>query len=297
VKLVLLGERGPQVSRVGLGCNNFGRRIAFERTRQVVDAAIETGVTFFDTADVYGDGDSERFLGELLRGRRDRVVLATKFGHGDPRGGSRAHVLEAIDASLERLRTDHVDLCYYHRPDGVTPLAETLGAMYELVDAGKARYLGVSNFSAEQLREADALARTEGSPLVALQNEYNLLRRDAERDTLPVCRELGIGFVPYFPLASGVLSGKYRRGEPDPPGSRLEGRVAHDVFDRIAPLEELARTRGRTLLELAIAVLASQPGVASVIAGATSAEQVRANAAAGEWELSKDDLAELATLG
>jgi aryl-alcohol dehydrogenase-like predicted oxidoreductase len=297
VKLVLLGERGPQVSRVGLGCNNFGRRIAFERTRQVVDAAIETGVTFFDTADVYGDGDSERFLGELLRGRRDRVVLATKFGHGDPRGGSRAHVLEAIDASLERLRTDHVDLCYYHRPDGVTPLAETLGAMHELVDAGKARYLGVSNFSAEQLREADALARTEGSPLVALQNEYNLLRRDAERDTLPVCRELGIGFVPYFPLASGVLSGKYRRGEPDPPGSRLEGRVAHDVFDRIAPLEELARTRGRTLLELAIAVLASQPGVASVIAGATSAEQVRANAAAGEWELSKDDLAELATLG
>jgi aryl-alcohol dehydrogenase-like predicted oxidoreductase len=223
-------------------------------------------------------------------------VLATKFGHGDLRGGSRAHVLEAIDASLERLRTDHVDLYYYHRPDGVTPLAETLGAMDELVDAGKVRYLGVSNFSAEQLREADAVAGTKGSPLVALQNEYNLLRRDAERDTLPVCRELGIGFVPYFPLASGVLSGKYRRGEPDPPGSRLEGRVAHNVFDRIAPLEELARSRGRTLLELAIAALASQPGVASVIAGATSAEQVRANAAAGDWELSEDDLAELASL-
>jgi aryl-alcohol dehydrogenase-like predicted oxidoreductase len=296
VKLVPLGERGPQVSRVGLGCNNFGRRIDFERTREVVDAAIDVGVTFFDTADAYGDGDSERFLGELLQGRRERVVLATKFGGGIPRGGSRAHVLEAIDASLERLRTDHVDLYYYHRPDGVTPLAETLGAMHELVDTGKVRYLGVSNFSAEQLREADAVARTKGSPLVALQNEYNLLRRDAERDTLPVCRELGIGFVPYFPLASGVLSGKYRRGEPDPPGSRLEGRVVHDVFDRIAPLEELARSRGRTLLELAIAALASSPGVASVIAGATSAEQVRANAAAGDWELSEDDLAELASL-
>jgi aryl-alcohol dehydrogenase-like predicted oxidoreductase len=296
MRLVPLGARGPQVSRVGLGCNNFGRRIDFERTRKVVDAAIDAGVTFFDTANVYGDGDSERFLGELLQGRRDRVVLATKFGHGDPRGGSRSRVLEAIDASLERLRTDHVDLYYYHRPDGVTPLADTLGAMHELVTAGKVRYLGVSNFSAEQLREADVAARTNGSPLVALQNEYNVLRRDAERDTLPLCRELGIGFVPYFPLASGVLSGKYRRGEPDPPGSRLEGRVPRNVFDRIAPLEELARRHGRSLLELAIAALASQRGVASVIAGATSAGQVRANAAAGDWELSEDDLAELASI-
>jgi aryl-alcohol dehydrogenase-like predicted oxidoreductase len=297
VRLVPLGERGPQVSRVGLGCNNFGRRIDFERTREVVDAAIDAGVTFLDTADVYGDGDSERFLGELLQGRRDRVVLATKFGHGVPHGGRRAHVLEAIDASLDRLRTGHVDLYYYHRPDGETPLAETLGAMHELVTAGKVRYLGVSNFSAEQLREAETIARGNDSTLVALQNEYNLLRRGAEEETLPVCRELGIGFVPYFPLASGLLTGKYRRGEPDPLGSRLEGRVARDAFDRIAPLEEFARSRGRTLLELAIAALASQPGVASVIAGATSAEQVRANAAAGDWELSADDLDELAGLG
>jgi aryl-alcohol dehydrogenase-like predicted oxidoreductase len=294
MKLVPLGSRGPLVSRVGLGCNNFGRRIELARTREVVDAAIDAGVTFFDTANVYGDGDSERFLGELLRARRDRVVLATKFGHRVPRGGSRTHVLEAIDASLDRLRTDRVDLYYYHRPDGVTPLAETVGAMHELVTAGKVRFLGVSNFSVEQLREADAVARTNGSPLVALQNEYNLLRREAEGDTLPLCRELGIGFVPYFPLASGVLSGKYRRGEPDPAGSRLEGRVPDDVFDRIAPLEKVARSHGRTLLELAIAALASQPGVASVIAGATSAQQVRANAAAGDWELSVADLAELA---
>jgi aryl-alcohol dehydrogenase-like predicted oxidoreductase len=296
VRLVPLGERGPQVSRVGLGCNNFGRRIDFAHTREVVDAAIDAGVTFLDTADTYGDADSERFLGELLQGRRERVVLATKFGGGIPRGGSRGHVLAAIDASLDRLRADDVDLYYYHRPDGVTPLAETLGAMHELVTAGKVRYLGVSNFSAEQLREADALARSNGSPVVALQNEYNLLRREAEQDTLLVCRELGIGFVPYFPLASGLLSGKYRRGEPDPPGSRLEGRVADDAFDRIAPLEEFARSRDRTLLELAIAALASQPGVASVIAGATSAEQVRANAAAGDWRLSEDELVKLAAL-
>jgi aryl-alcohol dehydrogenase-like predicted oxidoreductase len=296
VRYAPLGEHGLEVSRVGLGCNNVGRRIDFARTREVVDAAIDAGVTFFDTADVYGDGNSERFLGELLQGRRDRVVLATKFGHGVARGGSRDHVLAAIDASLDRLRTDHVDVYYYHRPDGVTPLAETLGAMHELVEAGKVRSLGASNFSAEQLREAGAFARVNGSRVVALQNEYNLLRRQAEDETLPVCRELGVGFVPYFPLASGLLSGKYRRGEPDPPGSRLEGRVAGDVFDRIVPLEEFARSRGRTLLELAIAALASQPGVASVIAGATSAEQVRANAAAGDWQLSAEELHELAGL-
>jgi aryl-alcohol dehydrogenase-like predicted oxidoreductase len=296
VKLVPLGRSGLQVSRVGLGCNNFGGRIDFDRTREVVDAAIDAGVTFFDTADVYGGSDSERFLGRLLEGRRDRVVLATKFGHGAARGGSREHVHRAIDASLERLRTDHVDVWYYHRPDGVTPLAETIAAMQEVARSGKTRALGVSNFSADQLREAEELTADDGVPVVALQNEYNLLRRDAERDTLPLCRELDVGFVPYFPLASGLLTGKYRPGEPDPPGSRLEGRVADDVFDRIRPLEEFARGRGRTLLELAIAALASQPGVASVIAGATTADQVRANAAAGDWELTADELAELCLL-
>jgi aryl-alcohol dehydrogenase-like predicted oxidoreductase len=296
VKLVPLGRSGLQVSRVGLGCNNFGGRIDFDRTREVVDAAIDAGVTFFDTADVYGGSDSERFLGRLLEGRRDRVVLATKFGHGAARGGSHEHVHRAIDASLERLHTDHVDVWYYHRPDGVTALAETIAAMQEVARSGKTRALGVSNFSAEQLREAEELTADDGVPVVALQNEYNLLRRDAERDTLPLCRELEVGFVPYFPLASGLLTGKYRRGEPDPPGSRLEGRVADDVFERIRPLEEFARDRGRTLLELAIAALASQPGVASVIAGATRAEQVRANAAAGDWELTTDDLDELGLL-
>jgi aryl-alcohol dehydrogenase-like predicted oxidoreductase len=294
VRLVSLGRSGLEVSRVGLGCNNFGGRIDFERTREVVDAAIDAGVTFFDTADVYGGSDSERFLGRLLEGRRDRVVLATKFGHGAERGGSREHVHRAIDASLERLRTDHVDLWYYHRPDGVTPLAETIEAMQEVARSGKASWLGVSNFSAAQLREAEAVTDGTGVPIVALQNEYNLLRREAEGDTLPLCRELDVGFVPYFPLASGLLTGKYRRGVPDPPGSRLEGRVADDVFDRIRPLEEFARERGRTVLELAIAALASQPGVASVIAGATRGEQVRANAAAADWELSADDRAELA---
>ena len=296
MKLVQLGDSGPQASRVGLGCNNFAGRIDFARTREVVDAALEVGVNFFDTADVYGGSDSERFLGELLEGRRDRVVLATKFGHGVQRGGSREHVHDAIAASLERLRTDRVDLYYYHRPDGETPLTETLGAMHELVEDGKVRYLGCSNFSAAQLREAAAITRAHGAPVVALQNEYNLLRREAEQELLPLCRELGIGFVPYFPLASGLLTGKYRPGEPHPPGSRLEGRVADDVFDRIRPLEEFASARGRTLLELAIAALASQPGVASVIAGATTAEQLRANAAAGEWELTADDLAELGRL-
>jgi aryl-alcohol dehydrogenase-like predicted oxidoreductase len=296
VKPVSLGRSALQVSRVGLGCNNFGGRIDFERTREVVDAAIDAGVTFFDTADVYGGSDSERFLGRLLEGRRDRVVLATKFGHGAERGGSREHVHRAIDASLERLRTDHVDLWYYHRPDGITPLAETIEAMRDVARSGKARWLGVSNLSAVQLREAEAITDGTDVPVVALQNEYNLLRREAERDTLPLCRELDVGFVPYFPLASGLLTGKYRCGEPDPPGSRLEGRVADDVFDRIRPLEEFARERGRTLLELAIAALASQPGVASVIAGATRAEQVRANAVAGDWELTADDLAELARL-
>ena len=296
MKVSPLGRSELQVSRVGLGCNNFGGRIDFDRTREVVDAAIEAGVTFLDTADIYGGGDSERFIGRLIEGRRDKVVLATKFGHGVERGGSREHVHRAIDASLERLRTDRVDLWYYHRPDGVTPLRETLEAMQEVARSGKARALGVSNFSAEQLREAKEITGSAGIPVAALQNEYNLLRREAERDTLPLCRELDVGFVPYFPLASGLLTGKYRRGEPDPPGSRLAGRVADDVFDRIRPFEAFALERGRTLLELAIAALASQPGVASVIAGATTPDQVRANAAAGDWELTADELAQLARL-
>jgi aryl-alcohol dehydrogenase-like predicted oxidoreductase len=300
VELVQLGTSDLRVSRVGLGCNNFGGRLDLERTRAVVDAALADGVTFFDTADIYGNrGDSERFLGQLLDGRRDRVVLATKVGNdmgadgGLPRG-SRAYVLRAVDASLGRLRVDHVDLLYYHRPDGVTPLAETVGALQEVVDAGKARWLGCSNLSASQLDEAVAADRAGGSRLVALQNEYSLLERGAEHDVLPRCVELGIGFVPYFPLASGLLTGKYRRGEPAPPGSRLEHRVEStedEIWDRVEALERFAAARGLSLLELAIAALASRPGVASVIAGATRPEQVRQNAAAGDWRLGVDELA------
>jgi aryl-alcohol dehydrogenase-like predicted oxidoreductase len=284
------------VPRVGLGCNNFGGRIDFDATRAVVDAALELGATFLDTADVYGNrGGSERFLGEILEGRRDRVVLATKFGNdmGEGRTGSPDYVPRALDASLGRLRTDHVDVWYYHHPDGTTPVAETVAAMQEQVEAGKVRHLGVSNFSAEQLHEAVDVA-----PISVLQNEYSLLHREPEADVLPACRELDVGFVPYFPLASGLLTGKYRRGEPASEGTRLHGsdRVQSADWDRIEALERFAQERGHTLLELAIGALASTPGVVSVIAGATAPDQVRENAAAGGWQLSPAELDELRTL-
>jgi aryl-alcohol dehydrogenase-like predicted oxidoreductase len=286
-----LGRSGLRVSRVGLGGNNFGRRLNLEGTRAVVEAAFSEGIKFFDTADIYGGGDSERFLGEILELRRDDVVLATKFGMADDGSGNRDYVRRAIAGSLDRLRTDVVDLYYYHRPDGVTPVADTIDALVELVDEGTVRAIGVSNFSVEQLDEA-----AQAGPIAALQNRYNLLERGAEADVLPRCLELGVAFIPYFPLASGLLTGKYRRGEPAPPGSRLEGRraaLSDEAFDRIERLDEFARTRGRSLLELAIAGLASQPAVASVIAGATTPEQVRQNAAAAESELSEEELAEL----
>jgi aryl-alcohol dehydrogenase-like predicted oxidoreductase len=285
---------------VGLGCNNFGRRVDLDGTRAVVDAALEAGVTFFDTADIYGGrGGSERFLGEALRGRRDQVVLATKFGMdmGDTPGypdgprGSREYIRVAIEKSLERLQTDLIDLYQYHEPDGVTPLAETLGAMQELVDEGVVREIGVSNFSGAQLEEAATIARP-----VSVQNEYSLLDRGLEADVTPVCRRFGIGILPYFPLASGLLTGKYRRGEEAPAGTRLHGRgeVADDeTFDRLEALERYAQARDLSMLEVAIAGLAAQPMVASVIAGATKPEQVRANAAAARWKPTEQDLAKL----
>jgi aryl-alcohol dehydrogenase-like predicted oxidoreductase len=277
------------LSRVGLGTNNFGRRLDLAGARAVVDAAIDAGVTHIDTADIYGGGESERFLGEILAGRRDRVVLATKFGMGEGGDGSPAYVRQAIDASLAQLRTDHVDVIYYHRPDGVTPIAETVAAMHELVKAGKARQLGVSNVDGAQLREAAAAA-----PVSVVQNRYSLVERGAETELLPLCAELGVGFVPYFPLASGLLTGKYRRGEPAPAGSRLEGQPVEDErFDRIEALERFAAERGHTLLELAIGALASRPPVVSVITGAMTPEQVRVNAAAGDWRLTPEELAAL----
>ena len=300
MEFIELDGSGLRVSRVGLGCNNFGGRIDLDATRLVVDAALDAGVTFFDTAELYGiDNGSERFLGEILEKRRDRVVLATKFGWGSDRGdGSAECIRKAIDGSLERLRTDHVDLYYLHKPDPETPIAETLGVLDELVSSGKVRAIGCSNFSAEQLAEADRVARDQGTTrFTVLQNHYSLLERGDDEDVLPLCRELGIAYIPYFPLASGLLTGKYRRGEPAPEGTRLHGREIDDArLARVGALESFADERGHRLLDLAISALASTPGVGSVIAGATKPEQVRANAAAASWHLETDDLALLATL-
>ena len=296
-----LGRSGLEVSIVGLGCNNFGGRIDKERSREVVDAAFDAGITFFDTADIYGNrGGSETILGELLEGRRDGVVLATKFGHdmGDGPNGSAEYVHKAIRASLERLRTDRIDLYYYHRPDGQTPVAETLGAMQELVAEGLVRAIGCSNFDVALLTEAEELAGADGGPrFEAVQNEYSLLHREAEEDVLPLAGKLDVGFVPYFPLASGLLTGKYRRGEPRPTGTRLDGRDLDDAdLDRVEALASFAAARNVSLLDVAIGALAARPEIPSVIAGATSAEQVRANAAAAGWQPTTDDLAELAAL-
>jgi aryl-alcohol dehydrogenase-like predicted oxidoreductase len=296
-----LGDSGLQVSIVGLGCNNFGRRLGLDGTRAVVEAALEEGVTFFDTADIYGRGSSEELLGEVLEGRRDQVVLATKFGMdmGDGKGprGSREYIRQAIAGSLQRLRTDVIDVYWYHRPDGVTPIAETLETLDELVRNETVRAIGASNFSAEQIEEADAVARERGlAHFTAVQNEYSLLVRDAERDVLPTCERLGLGFVPYFPLASGLLTGKYRRSEPAPAGTRLAGRetiASDEQFDLIEALEQYAAARGLSLVQVAIGALLAREVVPSVIAGATKPEQVRANAAAAAWTPSADDLVEL----
>jgi aryl-alcohol dehydrogenase-like predicted oxidoreductase len=300
VEIVDLGESGLRVSRLGLGCNNFGGRIGADETRAVVEAALEAGVTFFDTAEVYGNGGgSERLLGELLEGRRDQVVIATKFAwEADVGLGSAENVRSSIAGSLERLRTDYVDLYYLHRPDSTTPLTETLGALDELVREGKVRAIGCSNFSAEQLGEADRVAREQGTArFTVIQNHYNLLRRDADADVLPLCRDLGVSFVPYFPLASGLLTGKYRRGEPAPEGTRLAGReIDQTQFDRIEALARFAEERGHTPGELAIAALASTPGIDTVISGATKPEQVHANAAAASWQLSSEELEAVAAV-
>jgi aryl-alcohol dehydrogenase-like predicted oxidoreductase len=299
-----LGDSGLDVSVVGLGCNNFGRRIDLEATRAVVDAALEQGVTFFDTANTYGRGQSEEFLGEVLEGRRDQVMLATKFGMdmGDGKGprGSRDYIMQAVEASLRRLRTDTIDVYWYHRPDGVTPIAETLEALDELVRRGSVRAIGASNFSAQQLEEADAVARERGlTRFTALQNEYSLLVRDAERDVLPACERLGIGFVPFFPLASGLLTGKYRRDEAGPSGARLSDReqiASDEQFDLLDALQSYAGARGVSLVDVAIGALIARPVISTVIAGATKPEQVRANAAAARWFPSDEDVAELEEL-
>jgi aryl-alcohol dehydrogenase-like predicted oxidoreductase len=283
-----------EVSAVGLGCNQLGRTVDEAGTRALVDAALESGVTLFDTADVYGGGgESERLLGLALRGRRERAVIATKFGMDMrsagglpdvPRGSAR-YVRAACEGSLRRLGSDWIDLYQYHEPDGVTPVAETLGALDELVRAGKVRAVGCSNFTAEGLRDGEAESQARATArFVSLQNRYSLLERGLEADVGPVCQELGVGILPYFPLARGLLTGKYRRGHPPPEGSRLAGQatVAEDeVFDRLDALERYAAERGVDMLTVAIGGLAAQPAVASVIAGARLPGQVAANAPPG----------------
>jgi len=301
-----LGVLGPEVSVIGLGCNNFGRRVDMAGTGAVVDAALEEGITFLDTADIYGSphGRSEEFLGEVLQGRRDQVVLATKFGMNmdDGRGprGSREYIVHAVEASLRRLRTDVIDYYWYPEPDGVTPIAETLETLDELVRAGTVRAIGASNFSAEQIEEADGLARDRGlTRFTAIQNQYSLLVRDPEPEVLPTCERLGLGFVPFFPLASGLLTGKYRRGEPAPAGTRLAERDragTDEQFDVVEALERYAGAREVPVIDVAIGALLARAPVTSVIAGATKPEQVRANAAAARWMPGDNDMAELEAL-
>jgi len=295
---------GPlEVSVVGLGCNNFGGRVDEEGTRAVVDAALEAGVTFFDTADSYGNrGGSETLLGKVLEGRRDQVVLATKFGslleHPDQRHGTREFVRAALDASLRRLRMDHVDLYQHHREDTETPLEETFAALKELVDEGKALAVGTSNYEPARLEHAAQIAAEIGLPYVSEQSEYSLLLRDAEAELLPTCRRLGLGFIPYFPLASGLLTGKVSRNSPPAEGSRLYGRdLDPGDLDRVERLRASAESHGASLLEVAIGGLLAVDPVVSVIAGATKPEQVRTNAAAGAWEPTQAELDELLTVG
>ncbi|MFI8277917.1 aldo/keto reductase [Streptomyces sp. NPDC085929] len=304
MRYIPLGSSGLQVSAVGLGCNNFGGRLDARATRAVVDAALDAGITLLDTADIYGG--SERHLGQAVKGRRDQVVLATKFGYAGmdmeygPAAGSRggrAYIRRAVEESLRRLDTDHIDLYQLHSPDPATPVAETLAALTELVTEGKIRYIGHSNFSGWQLAEAAHVARETGAaPFVSAQNEWSLLQRNAEAELVPAAVHYGLGVLPYFPLANGLLTGKIRRGAPVPAGSRLEGRDAYLTEERLDTVEALAAVadkHGRSVLELAIGWLCAQPGCASVIAGATTPEQVRANAAVADRPLEPELLADI----
>ncbi len=294
-----------EVSVVGLGCNNFGGRLDYDSTAAVVHSAIDAGITFFDTADIYGGTKSEEFLGRALGARRDEIVLATKFGmqvDAERKGAKPDYVPRALEDSLRRLQTDHIDLYQLHAPDPTTPIADTLGALDECVRAGKVREIGCSNFTVAQLQEAESAPPAGAAHFVSVQNQYSLLHRDVEGDVLPECERAGLSFLPYFPLASGVLTGKYRRGEAPPAGARLSGVKANEgplADDKLAVVERLtafAQSRGRTTVELAIAWIAAHGPVASVIAGATSPEQVGANVAAADWALGDDELAEIDAL-
>jgi aryl-alcohol dehydrogenase-like predicted oxidoreductase len=284
-----------EVSLAGLGCNNFGWRIDAHATAAVVNAAIESGIDFFDTADVYGAGQSEEYLGKALKGRRDQVIIATKFGMkmaDGKEGGKPEYIRQAAEDSLRRLGTDRIDLYQLHRADASTSVPETLGALNELVQAGKVREIGCSNFSAEQLREAAGVQCA--AHFVSVQNNYSLLHREPETEVLEECKRLGLAFLPYFPLANGLLTGKYRKGQPFPKASRAEDGIGPQVFteENLEVADQLrgfAESRGHTLLDLAMAWLASNSVIASVIAGAKTPEQVKANAAAVAWRLTEAD--------
>jgi aryl-alcohol dehydrogenase-like predicted oxidoreductase len=286
------------VSVVGLGCNNFGGRIDADATQSVIDASLDAGINFFDTADIYGGARSEEFLGHALGMRRDQVILASKFGapinDAMPGGAKPEYIRSAVEDSLRRLNTDRIDLYQLHLPDDTISIADTLGALNELVQAGKVREIGCSNFSAAQLQEA---AVASGAVhFVSVQNEYSLLKRDPETEVLPECEKLGIAFLPYFPLASGLLTGKYRQGQPLPEGARIqsEGRFSNLLTDKNMDIVEklimFADSQSHTILELAFSWLLTQKSVASVIAGATKPEQIAKNAAAADWQLTADDL-------
>jgi len=296
------------VTVAGVGCNNFGWRIDEAATRAVVDAALDAGINFFDTADVYGDTASEALLGHALRGRRDRAIIATKFGiaRGRCKGGARPeYVRSACEASLERLGVDVIDLYQLHTPDPTVPIADTLGALDQLVKAGKVREIGCSNFTLPQLREAAAAVKPGAARFVSLQNEMSLVKRDARQELLPECARSGVAFLPYFPLASGLLTGKYRKGETLPAGARLtigggpfDGQLSDAALSTVEDLIAFADARGHTILELAFSWLLSHAPVASVIAGATKPAQIQANAQAASWEFTASDLEELeAVLG
>ena len=292
------------VSVTGVGCNNFGRRLDAERTAKVVHAAVDAGINFFDTADTYGKTRSEEFLGKALGKKRKDVIIATKFGMAidEERKGARPeYVRSAAEDSLRRLGTDYIDLYQLHTPDETVPIADTLGALDELVKAGKVREIGCSNFSVEQLAEADQAAKPRAAKFVSVQNEYSLFHRASAQPVLAECATLGIAFLPYFPLANGLLTGKYRKGQPPPEGSRIASGwhgelLTEENLDKVEKLIEFSEGRGHTILELAFSWLLSRPMVASVIAGATTPEQVVANAAAGEWDLTESELEEVSRI-
>ncbi len=290
-----------QVSLVGLGTNNFGRRMADEAVSSVVHACLDEGINFFDTADIYGGTRSEELLGAALAGRRQEAIIATKFGvkisDERPGGASPAYIRQAAEDSLRRLNTDYIDLYQLHTPDENTPIADTLAALDELVKAGKVREIGCSNFSVAQLQEAEAAVKQGAARFVSVQNDYSLFNRKDEADVLPECIRLGIGYLPYFPLANGLLTGKYRKGQPAPDGTRLKNAkgelLSDENLDKVEALIRFAEGKGHTILELAFSWLIVQSAISSVIAGATSAEQVRANAASVNWQLTQEELAEI----